>query len=41
MIVQSFLIIEYAPWFGFGAIVLAIFVVYALSTTSDWREPAM
>jgi hypothetical protein len=41
VIVQSFLIIQYAPWFGFGAITLAIFVVYALSTTSDWREPAM
>lgn len=41
VIVQSFLIIEYAPWFGFGAIILAVFVIYALSTTSDWREPAM
>jgi hypothetical protein len=41
VIVQSFLVIEYAPWFGFGAIILAIFVIYALSTTSDWREPAM
>ena len=41
VIVQSFLIIEYAPWFGFGAIILAVFVIYALSTTADWREPAM
>jgi hypothetical protein len=41
VIVQSFLIIEYAPWFGFGAIILAVLVIYALSTTSDWREPAM
>jgi hypothetical protein len=41
VIVQSFLIIEQAPWFGFGAIILAVFVIYALSTTSDWREPAM
>jgi hypothetical protein len=38
VIVQSFLIIEYAPWFGFGALILAIFVIYALSTTSDYRE---
>jgi hypothetical protein len=41
VIVQSFLIIEYAPWFGFGSIILAVLVIYALSTTSDWREPAM
>jgi hypothetical protein len=41
VIVQSFLIIEYAPWFGFGAIILAVLVIYALSSTSDWREPAM
>jgi len=39
VIVQSFLILGYAPWFGFGALLLAIFVVYALSATSDWREP--
>ncbi len=38
VIVQSFLIIEYAPWFGFGTIILAVFVIYALSTTSDYRE---
>ena len=38
MIVQSFLIIEYAPWFGFGTLLLAILVIYALSASSDWRE---
>ena len=38
VIVQSFLIIQYAPWFGFGALILATFVIYALSSTSDWRE---
>jgi hypothetical protein len=37
-IVQSFLIIQYAPWFGFATLLLAIFVVYALSATSGWRE---
>ena len=39
VIVQSFLVLAYAPWFGFGALLLAIFVLYALSATSEWREP--
>ena len=38
VIIQSFLIIEYAPWFGFGALLLATLVIYALSSTSDYRE---
>lgn len=38
VIVQSFLVLEYAPWFGFAALLLAMFVIYALSATSDWRE---
>ena len=38
VIVQSFLIIQYAPWFGFGMILLAILVIYALSVASGWRE---
>jgi hypothetical protein len=38
VIIQSFLIIEYAPWFGFGALILATLVIYALSSTSDYRE---
>jgi hypothetical protein len=38
VIVQSFLIIEYAPWFGFGTLLLAILVIYALSASSEWRE---
>jgi hypothetical protein len=38
VIVQSFLIIEDAPWFGFGALILAVMVIYALSSTSDYRE---
>jgi hypothetical protein len=37
-IVQSFLIIEYAPWFGFGTLLIAMLVIYALSATSDYRE---
>ena len=38
VIVQSFLILGVAPWFGFGAILLATLVIYALSSTSDWRS---
>jgi len=38
VIVQSFLILGVAPWFGFAALLVAVFVVYALSTTSGWRE---
>jgi hypothetical protein len=38
VIVQSFLVIQYAPWFGFGTILIAILVIYALSVSSDWRE---
>jgi hypothetical protein len=38
VIVQSFLMLGSAPWFGFAALLLAIFVIYALSVSSDWRE---
>jgi hypothetical protein len=38
IIVQSFLIIGYAPWFGFGALLIAILVIYALSVSTDYRE---
>jgi hypothetical protein len=39
VIVQSFLILEYAPWYGAAALTLAVLVVYALSSTSEWRDP--
>ena len=39
VIVQSFLILGYSPWFGFGSLLLAILVIYALSATSEWRAP--
>jgi hypothetical protein len=39
VIVQSFMILSYAPWYGFAAMLLAILVIYALSTTSEWRAP--
>lgn len=38
VIMQSFLVLSYAPWYGFAAMLLAILVVFALSTTSDYRE---
>ena len=38
VIVQSFLILSYAPWYGFAAMLLAILVIFALSATSDYRE---
>jgi hypothetical protein len=38
VIVQSFLIMGSAPWFGSGMLLIAILVVYALSVSSDYRE---
>jgi hypothetical protein len=38
VIVQSFMIISYAPWFGFATLLLAMLVIFALSATSEWRE---
>jgi hypothetical protein len=38
VIVQSFLIISSAPWFGSAALLIAVLVIYALSSTSGWRE---
>jgi hypothetical protein len=38
VIVESFMLLEQAPWYGFAGLILATLVVYALSTTSDWRE---
>ena len=40
VIIQSFLILSYAPWYGFAAILLAVVVIFALSATSDYRETA-
>jgi hypothetical protein len=38
VIVQSLMILSWSPWYGFAALLLAILVIYALSTTSEWRE---
>ncbi len=40
VIVQSFLILSLAPWFGSAALFLAVLVIFALSSTSGWREAA-
>jgi hypothetical protein len=40
VIIQSFLILSYAPWYGFAAMLLAILVIFAISSTSDYREGA-
>ena len=38
VIIQSFAILEYAPWFGFASLLVAMLVIFALSATSEWRE---
>ena len=38
VIVQSLLILSWSPWYGFAGLLLAILVIYALSTTSEWTE---
>jgi hypothetical protein len=38
VIVESFMIISWAPWFGAAALALAILVIYAVSATSEWHE---
>ena len=38
VLVQSFLVLRYAPWYGFSALLLSTLVMYALSVTSDWRD---
>jgi hypothetical protein len=40
VIVESFLIMAYSPLFGFSTLLLATLVIYALTTTSRWVEPA-
>ena len=38
VIVESFLMLRQAPWYGFASIALAVLVAYGLTTTSDWSE---
>src|SRR5262245_26433821 len=39
VIVESFLLLQYAPWYGAATLTLAVLVIYALSSTSEWRDP--
>ena len=38
VIIQSFTIISYSPWFAFASMALAVLVIYALSSTSSWHD---
>jgi hypothetical protein len=38
VIVEGFMMLSQAPWFGAMSIILALLVIYALSTTSGWTE---
>jgi hypothetical protein len=38
VIVQSFMIIGVAPWYGAAMLVLAALVIYGLATTQEYRE---
>jgi len=40
VLIQSFMILGNAPWYGFASLLLAIFVLYALAVTSDWKDTA-
>jgi hypothetical protein len=38
VVVESFLLFRSAPWYAFGALLLGVLVIYALSTTSGWTD---
>ena len=38
VIVQSFLIVTWAPWFAVTMIAIAVLVIYGLAASSDWSE---
>jgi len=37
VLIQSFLILAWAPWFGFLSMSIAVLVMFALASTSEWR----
>ena len=37
VLIESFLILAWAPWFGFLAMAIAVLVMFGLSSTSEWR----
>ena len=38
MLVEGFMLLFYAPWYGAFAILLGILVVYALAVAAAWQE---
>jgi hypothetical protein len=38
VLIQSFMILGSSPWFGFASMILAIFVLYGLALTGDYKE---
>jgi hypothetical protein len=40
VLIQSFLEMTYAPWYGFVSAAVSLLVIYALSTTSSWTGSA-
>jgi hypothetical protein len=41
VIIQSFLLLGVAPWWGFAGILLATLVIYAVTATVDYGAPDM
>jgi hypothetical protein len=40
VLIQSFLILAWAPWWGFLAMLISVLVMFALASTSEWRAQA-
>ena len=38
VIINGFLMLAWAPWYGIASLLLAVFVMFALSSTSDWQK---
>src|SRR5262249_11254043 len=38
VLVQGFLVLSWAPWYGAAAIVVSILVIYAISVSADYQE---
>lgn len=38
VIIESFTMMNWAPWFAFGSLIVALLVIFALSSTSGWSQ---
>ena len=38
VLIQSFMILGYAPWFGIASLALSMLVMYGIAVTSDWHD---